>query len=72
MDTRLKRRNKERKDQGEGGGGTEGVEKESRGPNLHNLITSKGELVLCIHPHSFLTSERRNAAGQIVPNANGF
>lgn len=46
--------------------------KEERRTNLHNLITFKGELVLCIHPHFFLMSKRRNAPGQIVPNANGF
>lgn len=46
--------------------------KEERRTNLHNLITFKGELVLYIHPHFFLMSKRRNAPGQIVPNANGF
>lgn len=47
-------------------------EVKERRPKLHNLITFKGELVLCIHPHFFLMNKRRNAAGQIVPNANGF
>ena len=51
----------------------EGEKKRKKRPQLaHNLITSKAEWVIYIPPLSFLRSQRRNAAGQIVPNANGF
>ena len=60
-----KKRKKERKRERE--------RKRKKRPQLaHNLITSKAEWVIYILPLSFLRSQRRSAAGQIVPNANGF